>query len=203
LWNIRGIFWSFVLFIPFVAMCFVTGITNIFHFFPWFYRRIFGPKWGPIASSLMQMHGLSMRVQRVTVPGVPQFTVVTIADPQPVWLTVRRLSGLSPVQATALLAALDLKDDPNQLNVWDQCYLNLPALLAFVRRHQSIHILELRFGSIHPESLTVEPVPDSYRGNITSLSTPAEYIPYILPTEHAIVNLTIALASDGPQPSRS
>ncbi|KAJ7896992.1 hypothetical protein B0H13DRAFT_2521999 [Mycena leptocephala] len=184
----RGVdlLWGFIFFLP---ACILFLILDLRLLALWLYRRVFGPPWDYNAPYLTGMSGDSMRIQRVSVYGVPQFTL-----------------------ASAIFTVLDLKDDLRYLSVRANAALSLSSLLAFLRRHQALNNLTLAPGAIDPASLPVEATLDAYRGQlapgghpgrITSLTSPAEYIPYILPTERSIADLIIDAASDDPHLARA
>ncbi|KAJ6566735.1 hypothetical protein B0H19DRAFT_713469 [Mycena capillaripes] len=184
--------------IPFLVLCIITMIINVYRIFCWLYRRSLGSPWDQAARITTDMKGAGgdmMRIQTVSRPGSPQFTLVTFSPQRVIILAIDRPHGLAPTQSTALLAALDL---PNliSLTVGTGCDLNLPALLAFVGRHHSLYKLMLSPGTIDPTSLAQDPDVRAHPGRITFLRAPAAYIPHILPTERCVESLVITSASN-------
>jgi hypothetical protein len=198
-WRLLNIL---VLWIPWLILCAIVEIVNVYRSLAWLYRRVFGPPWDPITRIEEEVgwsYRSSMRIQSVSGPGVASFAVVTFSNPTLSWFTISRLPTLSSAEYTALLAVLDLKDDLGFLTIMADCALNLPTLFAFVRRHRLLHNLALESGAIDPASLTEEAILNVHPGRLTSLSSPAAYIPYILPTEPDVQYLTIDSTGDGPE----
>ncbi|KAJ6538126.1 hypothetical protein B0H19DRAFT_1181751, partial [Mycena capillaripes] len=135
----------------------------------------------------------SLRVQIISIPGAPQFTLATF--PPISHIVVNRLPALSPVQSAALFAALDLEDQLKVVVIELDSALSLNVVLNFIHWHQSLVCLILERGAIDSASLAEEPMSDVY-GGITSLTCPAGYIPYILPTQRSVAALTITSAAD-------
>ncbi|KAJ6453261.1 hypothetical protein C8R47DRAFT_249293 [Mycena vitilis] len=181
--------------IPFLASFLVSLIVNAYLSLTWLWRRVLGPGWDSnarIASELTVLGGpASLRIQIVAVPGEAPLTLATFSNFTLSYLTLNRLPTLSSAHYTALLATLDLTAELRFLIVNRNCSLDLSALLGFIHRHGLLHKLILETGAIDSGSLTTEPVSDISGGQITSLSSPAVYIPSILATERSITHLAI------------
>ncbi|KAJ7851262.1 hypothetical protein B0H14DRAFT_2581505 [Mycena olivaceomarginata] len=95
---------------------------------------------------------------------------------------------LSPAFSAALLTAVDLGDDLTFLTVDAFSQVDFPALLAFILRHRSLRMLCL--------NLAEQFASPASSGLITSLTTPSMGIPYILPTERSVMDLTVTYAED-------
>jgi hypothetical protein len=191
----------FLLWIPWLIVCAIVEIVNVYRSLAWLYRRAFGPLWDPIArieEDVRWSYRSSMRIQSVSGAGIASFAVVTFSNFTFSSFTISRLPALSSSQYAALLTVLDLNNDLRFLTVMADCALNLPTLLAFVHRHQLLHNLVLVSGAIDSASLTEEAILNANPGRLTSLSSPAAYIPYILLTEPYVQYLTIDSTGDGP-----
>ncbi|KAJ6540426.1 hypothetical protein B0H19DRAFT_1175652 [Mycena capillaripes] len=149
------------------------------------------------------MHGDVMRIQTVSGTNVGQFTLVTFGGSQMGSLYIHRGPKLPPAQSAALLAALDLRQKLVTLRVRKDAALNLPALLSFVRRHQSLKRLILPPGAIDAASMMQEPEVHTYQGRVTFLSSPPAYIPYILAIERRVQTLVITPVSNMDALSRA
>ncbi|KAJ7624116.1 hypothetical protein DFH06DRAFT_1481707 [Mycena polygramma] len=181
--------------IPFLTSFLVALIVNAYLSLTWLWRRVLGPEWDSnarIASELTVLGGpASLRVQIVAVSGETPFTLATFSNFTLSYITLNHFPTLSSAHHTALLATLDLTAELRFLIVKRNCSLDLSALLGFIRRHGLLHKLILETGAIDSASLTTEPPSDTSGGQITSLSSPAIYIPSILATQRSVTHLTI------------
>ncbi|KAJ7918917.1 hypothetical protein B0H13DRAFT_2433256 [Mycena leptocephala] len=169
--------WGFIFFLP-VCILFLIRDLSVLLF--WLYRCVFGSRWDYVAPYLTSLSGDSMRIQRVSVHGIPRFTLVTFCSTSGIYLDFI-CPTFSPAQSSAIFTVLDLKDDLLYLSVRAGAALSLSSLLTFIRRHQSLNNLTLAPGAIDPASLPVEPTLDTHGGQVTSVPTLAAYIPVHLP----------------------
>ncbi|KAJ7184857.1 hypothetical protein C8R46DRAFT_467293 [Mycena filopes] len=161
------------------------------------FKRMFGRGWDQaerIEEDLGHMDGPSLRLQLIRIPGVAPFTLATFPDLM--FLQIPRLPDLSSAQVTALLAALDLKHQTVSLTIDAHCSLDFSALMDFIDRHESLRQLVLEPGALDPASLALDAAPARYQAHLAFLSAPPAYIPYLLPVERRVENLTIALDDD-------
>ncbi|KAJ7148366.1 hypothetical protein C8R46DRAFT_536723 [Mycena filopes] len=158
------------------------------------FKRMFGRPGDPaerIEEDLGHTYTPSLRVQLIRIPGVAPFTLATFPDLM--FLQIPRLPDLSSAQGTALLAALDLKHQTVSLTIDAHCALDFSALMDFIHRHESLRQLVLEPGALDPASLALDAAPARYQAHLAFLSAPPAYIPYLLPIERRVENLTIAL----------
>ncbi|KAJ6566750.1 hypothetical protein B0H19DRAFT_1257938 [Mycena capillaripes] len=204
--TLKEFFLCFIYCVPLLIYFIFLGIVNPPLLLAWLCRHLVGRPWDQshrIAADLKWMYGSSLHVQTICVPGATQFTLATFAGDVFSTITISALPALSFQQFTALLATLDLKDNISALTVKTGCALSLPTLLTFVRRHRLLQRLTIEPGAIHSATLPVDTVPSTDAGRLTTLTAPAPYIPYILPAEPSVADLTITSASDGPQLARA
>ncbi|KAJ6453251.1 hypothetical protein C8R47DRAFT_1168403 [Mycena vitilis] len=187
--NVPGCIAVFLL----VVLVFVfNGFINFCLSIAWLYRYTLQP-WDPATRitadlGVIPQYGCTIRIQTITVPGAVQFTLATF--PPHHQLTLDRLPNLSSAQYVALLASLDLKDDLHVLTVRPR-WRHFPAVVDFIRRHPLLHTLTVFSESFDPASLAANHMPYTIHGNITTLTAPAAYIPYILPADRSITDMTI------------
>ncbi|KAJ7629263.1 hypothetical protein DFH06DRAFT_722921 [Mycena polygramma] len=177
----------------------VLGFIIVYRSICWLYRYTLQP-WDPatrIATDLRSVlrYGRTIRIQTITVPGGAQFTLATF--PPHYWLTLHRLPSLSSAQYVALLASLDLKDDLSTLTVRSGCKLQFSALMDFIRRHPSLFTLTLFPDAIDEASLLAGSM--AIPGHLTTLIAPAAYIPYILPADRSVAEMSTLYADFGFQ----
>ncbi|KAJ6540418.1 hypothetical protein B0H19DRAFT_1269005 [Mycena capillaripes] len=196
---------AIILFIPLLVIFMLIIAVNLYRILRWLHRCFWSPldQTARIAADLGRMHGDVMRIQTVSGTNVGQFTLVTFSGSQMESLYIHFGPNLLPAQSAALLAALDLRQKLVTLRVRKDAALNLPALLSFIRRHQSLKRLILPPGAIDAASMMQEPEVHTYPGRVTFLSSPAAYIPYILAIERRVQTLVITPVSNMDALSRA
>ncbi|KAJ7711899.1 hypothetical protein B0H16DRAFT_1703302 [Mycena metata] len=219
---------------------YIWCILNIGVLVAWLYRCASEPKWDQLArieavdsiwgSSRPHGSGEWAHFEAVPVSGGGQLLLATFSDsndvPRVKWYTTggtdagaeRRSQNLrfgrlplSSPQQESLLAALDLRDEVNSLNIMVrnpgdlkiQGALRIPAdlrawslgpLLNFIGRHLSLHTLTIEPSTLHPASLFVTPVRRMI--HISSLTAAVEYIPHLLPAISCCEEFTIIFPAD-------
>ncbi|KAJ6562537.1 hypothetical protein B0H19DRAFT_1144901 [Mycena capillaripes] len=176
-----------VFFLFLISSILVFLIQNFILSLTWVYYRIVGQDLDNtfrIAADLgsVTRHANSLRFTLTTFPPINR-------------ITVNHLPALFPAQSAALIAALDLEDHLEVVAIAPDSALSLHVLVKFIHRHQLLAVLILERGAIDSASLAEEPSLDVY-GAITTLSCPAGYIPYILPTQRSVTALTITSAAN-------
>ncbi|KAJ7318296.1 hypothetical protein DFH08DRAFT_892327 [Mycena albidolilacea] len=149
------------------------------------------------------MHGHSLRIQTVSASRADRFTLVAFTGVPPSGLILTQLPALSSARYAAVLTALDLGDDLHRVTVKANIAIDFSALLGFIRRHQSLHGLTLEPGAIHRASLARQPTHHTLSGHITSLISPAMYIPAMLRMERHIDHVFITSAAHGSELTRA
>jgi hypothetical protein len=86
---------------------------------------------------------------------------------------------------------LHLADTLEDLKIEEDSGVSLVPLLEFIHRHPSIHKLTLERGALLSASLVASTGLQGDFANLTILSAPASYIPYILPSLPVVEQLTI------------
>ncbi|KAK7036214.1 hypothetical protein R3P38DRAFT_2911020 [Favolaschia claudopus] len=174
------------------SFCFMRNIGS------WLFKCCFGPPWNQrvrIDVALGNISGDVLHIQNIAFPLIPRFTLVTF--PKNSWRQlIPHLPGLSAPQYAVLLQSLDLGKDLHELSVGSHCSLDLSVLWKFMLKHPCLESLDLQYQSIDRASLPGAREPRPPPTDITRLSAPAEYIPYLLPTEPSITELTISSAAD-------
>ncbi|KAF7328859.1 hypothetical protein MVEN_02515600 [Mycena venus] len=103
-------------------------------------------------------------------------------------LTIRPVLGLGDDDLSAIVSGINV----NPLDsLWMEQKTNIrhSDLLLFLHHHPNLQALGLRRDSLRPSSLTT-PDPSALSW-ITSLSTPALYIPHLIPVTPDLTNITI------------
>ncbi|KAJ6560105.1 hypothetical protein B0H19DRAFT_1375963 [Mycena capillaripes] len=175
----------------FLAQVIRWSLWNLWVLIGWLYYHMIGPPRDLTTRTDMRWTEGLVRVQTVSVPDGGSLCLVQSGPSRVKWLTFvdHSFITLSLAQHTALMAALPLGAELTGLNLDWNCGISLGSLLSFVRRYPSLRTLEVGEDALLPASL----LEGSFirTGNITILTAPATYIPYLLPALPGVEDLTI------------
>ncbi|KAJ7161033.1 hypothetical protein C8R46DRAFT_1106296 [Mycena filopes] len=157
------------IFIPFLLFIILVCIRNTYVLVDWLCRHLLGPS---LPQTCSHRAGLG-------------FTLVTF--PLSTGLIIRPLP--TTAEPTAILHSLDLGQKLRSLTIDKNCALDLPAVLGFIRRHESLDRLNLTPGALCSPlaELSAHGGPQQLR----RLTAPPNYLLHILPAEGGFVELNI------------
>ncbi|KAJ7738178.1 hypothetical protein B0H16DRAFT_1891481 [Mycena metata] len=195
--SLEGIISAICLAGPWLIVILITAIVDLCAMIvDWLYRRFLGPRWNQAKRIALDLHGMigqqPMHIRTVAISDDKWLTLLTFPGSRAPLLRIPFLPTLAPAKYSAIISNLALHNNLTSLVISANCALRIDELLELVGRHPNLATLTLESGALSSHSPVPGPPQGESTGRIVSLTTPAVYIPHILPHQHSVVELNIS-----------
>ncbi|KAJ7738151.1 hypothetical protein B0H16DRAFT_1465910 [Mycena metata] len=199
--SLEGIISAICLAGPWLIVILITAIVDLCAMIvDWLYRRFLGPRWNQAKRIALDLHGMigqqPMHIRTVAISDDKWLTLLTFPGSRAPLLRIPFLPTLAPAKYSAIISNLALHNNLTSLVIGGNCALRIDELLELVGRHPNLCTLTLEPGALSSHSPIPGPPQGDSPGRIVSLTTPAVYIPHILPQQHSVVELNISYADN-------